>query len=140
MAALRLRSRTQEASITRSELLRREVLAMLIACSALLVIALAIPAPIAAPISADGLISGDTGTPWFFLWIQALLKTGIRLFGILLPVLVIVILGLLPYILPLPRKEEQGRWFPRGGRLAQVIVLLLFAAILAYTLMGAILY
>jgi hypothetical protein len=122
------------------ELVRKEVLVMLISGSALLVIALIIPAPIAAPISAGGVISGDSGAPWFFLWIQVLLKSGDPfVVGVLIPVMVIVFLGLLPYILPLPKKEEQGAWFSRSSRLAQVFILLFLSVILVLTLMGAIL-
>jgi len=132
--------RTEGAWITRSELVRKEVLVMLIAGSALLLIALIIPAPIAAPISTNGSISGDSGAPWFFLWIQILLKSGDPfVMGVLIPVLVIVFLGLIPYILPLPNKEEQGAWFSRSSRLAQVFILLLLLFILVFTLMGAIL-
>jgi len=130
--------RTKAEWITRSDLVRKEVLVMLIGGSALLFIALIIPAPIAAPISANGVISGDSGAPWFFLWIQVLLKSGDPfVMGILIPVLVIVFLGLLPYILPLPKKEEQGVWFSSGSRLAQVFILLLLLVILIFTILGA---
>jgi len=125
---------------SRQELVRKEVLTMLIAGSALLLIALLIPAPIATPISTDGAISGDSGAPWFFLWIQVLLKIGDPfVMGVLIPILVIVFLGLLPYILPLPKKEELGAWFPPGNRLAQISILLLLMVILTFTLMGVIL-
>ena len=132
--------RTEEAWITRLELVRKEVLVMLIAGSALLLIALIIPAPIAAPISNNGVISGDSGAPWFFLWIQVLLKSGNPfVMGVLIPVLVIVFLGLLPYVLPVPKKEEQGVWFSSGNRLAQGFILLLLLVILIFTMLGAIL-
>jgi quinol-cytochrome oxidoreductase complex cytochrome b subunit/mono/diheme cytochrome c family protein len=126
--------------IARSDLVRKEVLAMLIAGSALLLFALIFPAPIAAPISATGVISGDSGAPWFFLWIQILLKNGDPfVMGVLTPVLVIVVLGLLPYILPSPKIEEQGIWFSRSNRMAQGLVLLLLLVILIFTVMGALL-
>jgi len=32
---------------------------------------------------------------------------------------------LLPYLCPAPRPAELGRWFPRGGRLAQVALVIL---------------
>jgi quinol-cytochrome oxidoreductase complex cytochrome b subunit len=126
--------------IARSDLVRKEVQAMLIAGSALLLFALIFPAPIAAPISATGVISGDSGAPWFFLWIQILLKNGDPfVMGVLTPVLVIVVLGLLPYILPSPKIEEQGIWFSRSNRMAQGLMLLLLLVILIFTVMGALL-
>ena len=132
--------RTVGSWITRSELVRKEMLVMLIAGSALLIIAVIIPAPIDAPFPANGLLSGDSGAPWFFLWIQVLLKSGDPfVMGVLIPVLVIVFLGLLPYVLPLPKKEEQGVWFSSSSRLAQVFILLLLFVILIFTILGAIL-
>jgi len=131
--------RSQRKMITRSELIRKEVIAMLIAGGSLLLFALVIPAPIAAPISAGGAISGDSGAPWFFLWIQVLLKTGdLFVMGILVPILVIVILGLFPYFLASPKKEDQGVWFSRNNRMAQGLVLLVLLVILIFTIMGAI--
>ena len=130
--------RTKAGWISRAELLRKEVVVMLIAGSALLLVALILPAPIAAPIAPDGVLSGDTGAPWFFLWIQVLLKKGDPfVVGVLVPVLVLVLLGLLPYLLPLPPKEEQGVWFSRSGRLAQGIFLLLLSILVILTLAGA---
>ncbi len=129
---------TERSWITRSELVRKEGLAMLVAGSALLLFALIFPAPIAAPISTSGVISGDSGAPWFFLWIQVLLKIGDPfVMGVFIPILVIVVLGLLPYISPAPKKEEQGVWFSNSNRMAQVILLLILLAILIFTVMGA---
>lgn len=125
--------------ISRFDLLRREVLAMLIAAAALLLFALIIPAPIAAPITGSAAFQGDTGAPWFFLWIQVLLNKGDPFFiGVLIPVLVMVVLGLIPYILPAPKKEEQGTWFSRSNRIAQVLILVLVLVILIFTVLGAI--
>jgi len=131
--------RRSHARITRFELLQREVLAMVAVAILLLLFAVIIPAPIDQPISANGALSGDTRAPWFFLWIQQLLKLGDPfLWGVLAPVLVILVLGMLPYILPNAQKEELGRWFPRGNRLAQVVGVVILLAILVLTMIGVV--
>jgi quinol-cytochrome oxidoreductase complex cytochrome b subunit len=125
--------------ITRSELLHREVLAMVIAAVVLLFISLIVPAPIDQPISEAGAMTGGSQAPWFFLWIQQLLKFGDPfLLGILTPVLVVVALGVMPYVLPNAKPEELGRWFPRGNRIAQALTVLIILIILALTLWGSI--
>ncbi|MBM3123785.1 MAG: hypothetical protein FJZ87_01790 [Chloroflexi bacterium] len=125
--------------ISRFDLLRRETLAMVVAGAILILFSLIFPAPIAPPISGDGMLSGDSRAPWFFLWIQELLKLGNPfLMGILIPVLVVLVLGALPYILPNAGREELGRWFPRGNRIAQFAALAILGLILVLTMIGAI--
>jgi hypothetical protein len=69
--------------------------------------------------------------------VQQLLKFGNPfLLGVLTPLLVMVVLGLMPYILPTARSEELGRWFPRGNRLAQIVVVTIILVILALTFWG----
>jgi quinol-cytochrome oxidoreductase complex cytochrome b subunit len=131
-------ARADKRRITRFELIRREVLAMAVAGAFLLLFSLLIPAPIAPPISQDGLVLGDSRAPWFFLWIQQMLAWGDPfLLGVLTPLLFVVVLGLLPYLLPNAKAGELGRWLPRGNRLAQALTILMIAAILALTVMGA---
>ncbi|MBN1303700.1 MAG: cytochrome b N-terminal domain-containing protein [Anaerolineales bacterium] len=124
--------------ITRFELVRREGLAMVIAGLVLVLFSLAVPAPIAPPISDASAMTGDSRAPWFFLWIQQLLKFGDPfLWGVLVPVLVVVVLGLLPYLLPNAKADELGRWFPPGNRIAQGLSVLMILAILLLTVLGA---
>jgi quinol-cytochrome oxidoreductase complex cytochrome b subunit len=131
-------SRPCRAYITRFDLLRREVLAMVVAGIVLLLFSALIPAPIDQPISTQTPLGGDSRAPWFFLWIQQLLKLGSPfVWGVLIPVLVVVVLGLLPYILPNARDEELGRWFPRGNRVAQVIAASIVLAVFVLTLLGS---
>ncbi len=131
--------RKGQARITRSDLLRREALAMAVAGILLLLFAVIVPAPIDQPISESGALSGDSRAPWFFLWVQQLLKLGDPfLWGVLMPVLVILALALLPYLLPNARREELGRWFPKGNRIAQGITAVMIFAILVLTLIGGI--
>jgi quinol-cytochrome oxidoreductase complex cytochrome b subunit len=97
-----------------------------------------IPAPIEQPISDGGAITGNSQAPWFFLWVQQLLKLGDPfLFGVLTPVLVVIALGLMPYVLPNAKSEELGRWFPRGNWIAQVLTVLIIFIILLLTMLGA---
>jgi succinate dehydrogenase hydrophobic anchor subunit len=131
--------RKEKDRITRFELLRRELLAMTIAAVVLLLFSLLVPAPISQPISDANSMTGNSQAPWFFLWVQQLLKFGDPfLLGVLTPVLVIVVLGLLPYVLPNAKPEELGRWFPRGNRLAQALTVLILLLILVLTALGAI--
>jgi hypothetical protein len=42
--------------------------------------------------------------------------------GVLAPLLILLILVLIPYIFPKPLENELGRWFPKSNRLAQVVL------------------
>jgi quinol-cytochrome oxidoreductase complex cytochrome b subunit/mono/diheme cytochrome c family protein len=131
--------REDNTRINRFELLNREVLAITICSAILLLLSLLIPAPIDQPISDSSLTAGDSRAPWFFLWVQQLLKWGDPfLLGVLIPVLVVVVLGLLPYVLPKVKDENLGRWFPRGNRIAQALAALIILSIFVLTIMGAI--
>jgi quinol-cytochrome oxidoreductase complex cytochrome b subunit len=131
--------RRENERITRFDLLRREVLAMTVSAVILILFSLLIPAPIAQPISTFNVMKGDSQAPWFFLWIQELLKYGDPfIMGILIPILVVVVLGAIPYILPNAKSKELGNWFPRGNRIAQVLSVLIMLIILVLTVLGAI--
>jgi quinol-cytochrome oxidoreductase complex cytochrome b subunit/mono/diheme cytochrome c family protein len=132
--------RKEKERISRYDLLRREVLAMTITGVILLFFSLIVPAPIEQPISEVSVMTANSQAPWFFLWVQQLLKFGDPfLLGILVPVLVVIVLGLLPYVLPNAKREELGTWFPRGNRIAQVLAVLIMLAILVLTALGSIL-
>jgi len=74
-----------------------------------------------------------------FLVVQQLLKLGNPfLYGILVPLGTILFLALIPYWLPRSAPVEQGRWFPRGNRLAQILVALISAIIIILTLLALI--
>ncbi|HET9913915.1 MAG TPA: hypothetical protein VFQ13_18620, partial [Anaerolineales bacterium] len=73
--------------------------------------------------------------PWFFLWVQQLLKLGDPFFwGVAFPVILLVVLALLPYVLPQTSDNELGQWFPRGNRLAQIVISLITIALLILTI------
>lgn len=130
--------RKDKTRITRFELLRREVLAMVIAGIVLLLIAAFIPAPIAKPIQSTNMDLTESRAPWFFLWVQQLLKYGDPfVWGVLVPLLIVLVLGLIPYVFPNARAEEIGEWFPRGNWIAQVLVVIIILALVVLTVIGA---
>jgi quinol-cytochrome oxidoreductase complex cytochrome b subunit len=129
--------RTSPERISRYELLRREVTAMLLSAAALLLLSALFPAPIAPGITEITTLSGETHAPWFFLWVQQLLKWGDPfLLGVLVPVLVLVLLALIPYILPKPADDELGRWFPKSNWLAQIVLAVITLLIVGLILLA----
>ncbi|HEX9595509.1 MAG TPA: cytochrome b N-terminal domain-containing protein [Anaerolineales bacterium] len=131
--------RADNGRITRFDLLRREVLAMVIAGILLLFIALLLPAPIAQPLSSTGTDLSDSRAPWFFLWVQELLKYGDPfLLGVFTPLLVVLLFGLLPYGLPHAKREKLGSWLPRGNRIAQVLAVIIVLGIIILTIIASV--
>jgi quinol-cytochrome oxidoreductase complex cytochrome b subunit len=129
--------RTDHARISRQELVRREVFAALLTAAALLLLSASQPAPIAAPITNVTAVSADASAPWFFLWIQQMLRWGDPfILGVLVPVIILAILALIPYALPEPAARELGRWFPRSNRLAQIIVAAIVLFVAALTILA----
>ncbi len=130
--------RADQERTSRAELVRREILAMLLTAAALVVLASALPAPIAAPILKMDEVATDALAPWFFLWVQQLLKWGDPfLMGIAVPLLLLFALAAIPYLLPSPPARELGRWLPPSNRSAQVIIIVIAVAWLALTVLGA---
>ena len=120
--------------ITRNELLSREVLGMFIGGIVLILLSTFLPAPIAPPIRSDTVLEAESSAPWFFLWVQQLLKLGDPfLLGVLVPLGVILFLGALPYLFKDIDQTELGRWFPRSGQRVQLIFLIIAVIVLALT-------
>ena len=131
--------RADQARITRFELIRREGLAMLLTGSALLLLSVFAPAPLAPPITNTVTLTESTRAPWFFLWVQQLLKLGSPfLWGVLVPLAVLLLLSLIPYVFPKPAQTELGRWFPKSNRAAQILVAILALAILSLIVLALI--
>ncbi len=129
--------RADPARISRFELVRREVTAMLLTGAALLLLSVFSPAPIAPAITDVNAITGDARAPWFFLWVQQMLKWGDPfLWGVLVPVLLLLILALIPYVLSRPAQNEVGRWFIRSNRLAQVVLAVMALLVILLTLLA----
>ena len=131
------RQRETQLRISRYELVRREVLAMLLASVALLILSEFAPAPLAPPITAAASLPEAVRAPWFFLWVQQLLKLGSPfLWGVVVPLAVLALLMSIPYIFPKPAASEVGRWFPRSSRLAQVVFLVVVLSLLILTVLA----
>jgi quinol-cytochrome oxidoreductase complex cytochrome b subunit len=129
--------REDQRRITRFELVQREGLAMLLVATALLLLSTFAPAPLAATITASAPVIETTRAPWFFLWVQQMLKMGNPFFsGVVVPLAVLVLISLIPYIFPKPAKPELGRWFPKSNRLAQAVALFILLAIITLTLLA----
>ena len=150
--------RKDKTRISRYELVRREILAMLLTAAALLLFSTFFPAPIAAPLPQSVLIrdsvteSVDSQSvliresaiesvdkaPWFFLWVQQMLQWGDPfIWGVLVPLGLLAVLALIPYIFPQPAESELGRWFPKSNRLAQVVVAVISLLVLILTIIGS---
>ncbi len=131
--------RTDPTRISRFELVRREVQAMVFAGAALLLLSAFSPAPIAPAIVDIAALSGDARAPWFFLWVQQMLKWGDPfLWGVLVPVLVLIVLAIIPYVFPRPAQSELGRWFIKSNWLAQVALAVIALLVILFTLLALI--
>ena len=123
------------ARISRNKLVQREALAMLIATIVLLALTLFFPPAIGAqgnfaqpPVEATA--------PWFFMWVQQLLRWGDPLvMGVLVPIGLLILLALVPYVID---RSQTGvaRWFNREGRCAQVLVLIVVVLLVSLTIAG----
>jgi len=123
--------------ISRYELLKREIVGMFVGFIILIVLSTLFPAPIAPPIRESTLLNAESSAPWFFLWVQQLLKLGAPfLLGVLLPLTLLILLGAIPYIFTNIKPNELGRWFPRSGRVVQVLFIILVIFILTFTLLS----
>lgn len=129
--------RTDQVRISRYDLLRREVKVMVIAGVVLLFVSMLFPAPIEPPIAPTATENLDARAPWFFLWVQQLLKLGNAfVYGVLAPVLVLLGLAVLPYALPQAADHELGRWFPSGNRIAQITIIIIALLVTILTIMA----
>lgn len=129
--------RPSQERISRFELVRREVAAMLLVGAFLILLSLLFPAPIAPAMTGQPVVTEEARAPWFFLWVQQMLKWGDPfLFGVLIPLGILTILTLIPYIFPKPADSDIGRWFPTSNRLVQIIVALIGLFIMILTLVN----
>ena len=130
--------RTDPERITRKELARREGVAMLWATFVLVVLAILVPAPLAPGIHEGAASANENLAPWFFLWVQQLLKIGDPfIYGVLIPLGALLIVALVPYITPKRLSPaDLGRWFPRSGRNVQILVAVLGGSIILLTLLA----
>jgi quinol-cytochrome oxidoreductase complex cytochrome b subunit len=126
----------QAPRVSREQLVHTEEIATLLTLACLFGLSVVVSAPLGPP-SDPGAFIAEPRAPWFFLWIQELLRVAPPfLAGVLTPVVILLILAALPYTLD---RSEEGvaRWFNRPGRAVQILFLIILVAILALTLRGA---
>jgi hypothetical protein len=100
-------------------------------------LAIFMPAPIASPIRGGTILNADSSAPWFFLWVQQLLKSGDPfLLGVLLPLAVIIFIGAMPYLFKDIKQNELGRWFPRSGSIVQLLFIIIAVVITTLTMLS----
>jgi quinol-cytochrome oxidoreductase complex cytochrome b subunit len=123
--------------IQRDELVSREVLTIFIVAIILILMSSFLPAPIAPAMIGKPTPTAEARAPWFFLWVQQLLKWGDPfIFGVLIPLGILTLLALIPYIFPKPADADIGQWFPKSNRLAQMTVALIGLFIVILTLVN----
>lgn len=131
--------RDENTRISRNELARREVLAMLLVGAVLILLSSFAPAPIAPAMTGMPSLNAEARAPWFFLWVQQMLKWGDPfIFGVLIPLGMLTVLALIPYIFPKPAESDLGRWFPKSNRLAQISASLIALIVILLTLLALI--
>lgn len=121
--------------IRRDELVRREVLAMLVVVVILISLTLLFP-PSLAPAGDFTQLPGEAKAPWFFVWVQELLRLGDPfLMGVLVPLGLLTLLALLPYLVD---RSDTGvaRWFNREGRRAQWLTIAVALLVVGLILKG----
>jgi len=101
--------------------------------AALIFISIVLPAPIGP--AADLPSSPDQAqAPWFFLWVQALLRSLPPVVaGILIPIGVLALLLVIPYLID-RSKDGVAVWFNRPGRVAQLVVIAILVGLIVLTL------
>ncbi len=123
--------------VDRTQLIRTEVTAGLLTLAALFLLSAVVGAPLGAPADPTALVS-EPKAPWFFLWVQELLRvTSPLLAGLLVPIAILLLLSLLPYVLD-RSSEGVAQWFNRSGRLAQIVFLVVLLGMIALTVRGAV--
>jgi quinol-cytochrome oxidoreductase complex cytochrome b subunit len=119
--------------IDRGQLVKTETAAALIVLTALILISIALPAPIGSV--ADLPSSPDQAqAPWFFLWVQALLRSLPSVVaGILIPIVLLALLIVIPYLID-RRADGVAIWFNKPGRVAQLVAVTIFIGLILLTL------
>lgn len=121
--------------IDRERLVRTETIAFFLTLAVLVVLSTFVNAPIGNP--PDQVLATDEITaPWIFWWVQELLRVWPpAIAGVLVPAIVTTLIVALPFI---DRKDDGiAVWFNRQGRLAQIIFVVIAAAIIGLTVRAA---
>jgi quinol-cytochrome oxidoreductase complex cytochrome b subunit len=124
------------ARLPRGELVQREGLAALLVSAALVVLAAVAP-PALGPAPDFAALPVKPTAPWFFIWVQELLRLGDPVvWGVLVPAGLLAGLALWPYVVD-RRPEGAGQWFNRPGRAGQWVALGLVLVLVGLTVRGA---
>ncbi len=132
---------SQPPRFSRDDLVPREGLAALIATVVLFALTMLFP-PSLAPAAGLGRPQGsplpdDPAAPWFFIWVQELLRLGDPfIMGVLIPSVILAALFLIPYLID-RRDTGAARWFNPEGRVAQWIALGIVIVLTGLTIVGA---
>ncbi|HTP09056.1 MAG TPA: cytochrome b N-terminal domain-containing protein [Anaerolineae bacterium] len=118
--------------IDRGQLVRTETAAALIVLAALIFISIVLPAPIG-PTTDLPVPAAEVQAPWFFLWVQALLRSlSPFVAGVLIPIGLLALLILIPYLIDRSR-DGIAVWFNRAGRVAQIVAIAIFVGLVVLT-------
>ena len=119
--------------IDRGQLVKTETAAALIVLTALILIAIVLPAPLG-PIADLPMLPSQTQAPWFFLWVQALLRSLPPVVaGVLIPIGLLALLISIPYLID-RRTSGVAVWFNQPGRVAQIVAITIFLGLIVLTI------
>jgi quinol-cytochrome oxidoreductase complex cytochrome b subunit len=119
--------------IDRGQLVKTETVAALTVLAALILISIVLLAPIG-PTADLPIPAKEVQAPWFFLWVQALLRSLPPVIaGILIPIGLLALLLVIPYLID-RRTDGVAVWFNKPGRVAQIVAILIFIGLIVLTL------
>ena len=123
------------ARISRNELVKREAFVALLVTIVLLGLTLLSP-PSLGPVGDFLQLPSEARAPWFFIWVQQLLRWGDPfVMGILIPIGVLGLIVVVPFVLD-RRSTGTARWFNREGRIAQIVVAAIAIVVSVLTIAG----
>ncbi len=127
--------RQSEERISRFELVRREMLLMTVAAIVLVLLSIFWPAPITPPLTNTTVDLTNARAPWFFLWVQQLLKFGDPfLLGIVVPLDHPGNPDPHPVYLPEAGRLRIGPLVPERGRMVQILIAMLTLLLIGLTI------